>query len=176
MKLTLKEKAKLFWERNKADIIGWLVGAGVISAGICTAAYFTKKQIEKEEAEKERIAKELEEKRNREAQEAMDEDARDAADPANQLTGGGYIRPQNDNLYETDYPNALANCVPLSSMGEFGQDIIRRLNDEYPDWEETGYFNPSEAVADVWVDFGHEIWKLRNPEEESSESHEKQAS
>lgn len=175
MKLKFREKAKLFWDRNGADIVGWLVGAGLITGIGCVGAHLVKKQTEKEEAEKEMIRKELEAQREKAAQEAMEADTRDAADPANQLTGGGYVCPDNDCLYETDCPTMLANCVPLSSMGEFGQDIINRLNNEYPNWEQEGYFNPETAVADVWVDFGHEVWKLRNPEE-AEDSQEKQAS
>ena len=175
MKLTFREKAKLFWERNKVDILGWMVMLGITGALASGGVYLASKQAEKEEKEKERIRKELAEQAEKRAQEEMDEYARDAADPANQLTGGGYIRPGTDNLYETDAPEALANCVPLASMGQFGQDIINRLIEVRPNWKEEGYFDPEKAVADVWIDFGHEVWKLRNPEE-AEESQEKQAS
>lgn len=172
MKLTFKEKAKLFWDRNKAEILGWLVTAGVVTAIGGIGVHITNKKIEKDELKIEQINEEFEKKQ----QKYLEEEASEAADPANQLTGGGYIRPCNDNLYETDCPMALANCVPVRSMGEFGQDIIDRLNSEYPNWKEEGYFNPETAVADVWIDFGHEVWKLRNPEEVEVESQEKQAS
>ena len=94
--------------------------------------------------------------------------------PANQLTGGGYVAPNNDNLYEADCPNILANCVPLSSMGQFGQDIIDRYKATWPNWNEVGMFNPETAVADVIMDFGHEKW-LEAQRAKEAESQEKQS-
>ncbi len=177
MKLTFKEKAKLFWERNKTDILGWLIGAGVITGVGCAAAYMSQKAAEKREAELAEQIRELDEENAKKQAEAEAEEERIKNDPANQLPGGGYVSPDNNNLYEPDYPNLLANCVPLSSMGEFGEEMIRRLREEYPDCEEVGPFVPETAVTDVYIDFGHQLW-LEHQKwlEEHPESHEKQAS
>ena len=177
MKLTLKEKAKLFWERNKADSICWLAVIGVTSvtgAILANRAGAARKEHEEELA---RQQAEWEEMRNAAIEEAKKEEERIANDPANHLPGGGYVSPDNNNLYETDYPNLLANCVPLSSMGEFGEEMIRRLREEYPDCEEVGPFVPETAVTDVYIDFGHQLW-LEHQKwlEEHPESQEKQAS
>lgn len=177
MKLTLKEKAKLFWERNKVDIISWLAAIGVMSVG---GVVLVKRMEAAEKAHEEELARqqtEIEEKRKAAIEEAKAEEERITNDPANQLPGGGYVSPDNDNLYEPDYPNLLANCVPLSSMGEFGEEMIRRLREEYTDCEEVGPFVPETAVTDVYIDFGHQLW-LEHQKwlEEHPESQEKQAS
>jgi hypothetical protein len=173
MKLTLKEKAKLFWDRNKKDIIGWLIGAGVITGVGCAAAYARQKASEKEEAKRLEEANKRAEEKERQRIEAEIEQAKIENDPANQLSCGGYVDPANDNLYEPDWPNLLANKVPLSAMGEFGEEVIRKLTDNYPDYEETGPFDPNTAIADVYVDFGHQIYLEA---EKWKESQEKQAS
>ena len=170
MELTLKEKAKLFWERNKVMILGLVAmvgGATVIGA---VGVHYTKKaeKEHQEELEAQR-AKWEEERKAAEKKEEMIEN-----NPANQLTGGGYVDPINDNLYEADCPNILANCVPLSSMGQFGQDIIDRYKATWPNWNEVGMFNPETAVADVIMDFGHEKW-LEYQRGLEAESQEKQS-
>lgn len=173
MKLTLKEKAKLFWERNKADIIGWLVAAGVITGIGAAGAYLIDKQVKKEEAEVERAKKELVEK----LKEAEAEEERIMNDPENQIAGG-YVNPNNDNLEEPVYPNILVNTVPVANMGELGEAVIERLNREwFGEFLETGEENPfsaDTATVDVYIDFGHEVWKRNHSEE--AESQEKQAS
>ena len=176
MKLTFKEKAKLFWERNKADILGWLVGAGIITGIGCIGAHISQKAAEKQEAELAEQIRKLNEETAKKRAEAEAEEERIKNDPANQLPGGGYVSPDNNNLYEPDYPNLLANCVPLSSMGEFGEEMIRRLREEYPDCEEVGPFVPETAVTDVYIDFGHQLF-LEHQKwlEEHPESQEKQS-
>lgn len=171
MKLTLKEKAKLFWERNKTTIITLLVSAGVITGVGCAMDHYAKKAEEEKKALKVEEARKADE----EAEAAMQWEERIANDPENQLTGGGYVAPDRNNLYEADCPNLLANCVPLTSMGQFGQDIIDRYKQEWPNWEEVGMFNPETAVADVYVDFCHEKW-LEAQRAAEAESQEKQAS
>ena len=177
MKLTFKEKAKLFWERNKTDIIGWLVGAGIITGFGCAVAHYTERKEKERKAVEDMVRAMEDAKRAEEARKAEEEEKRIREDPANQLPGGGYVSPDNNNLYEPDYPNLLANCVPLSSMGEFGEEMIRRLREEYPDCEEIGPFVPETAVTDVYIDFGHQLW-LEHQKwlEEHPESQEKQAS
>ena len=167
MKLTFKEKAKLFWERNKEDILYLLGAAGVVSVFGAGCAVVVKKERERREAEvkvMEDLVKSMLEAR-KEAETA----------PENQLGCGGYVLPGNDDLDDPNSPNLLANSVPLSSMGAFGQEICERLNREYSD-QEFAYFDPETAVADVMIDFGHEVWRMRNPEEAAEESQEKQAS
>lgn len=175
MKLTFKEKAKLFWGRNKADILGWLIGAGVIAGVGCTAAYMSQKAAEKREAELAEQIRKLNEQVKKEEEAAIAAEDQIANNPDNQLTEGGYVAPDRNNLYEADCPNILANCVPLTSMGQFGQDIIDRYKEEWPNWEEVGMFNPETAVADVYLDFGHEKW-LEAQRAKEVESQEKQAS
>lgn len=198
MKLTFKEKAKLFWERNKKEILGMLIAVGALAGAGCYMAYTNRKETEQQEeelAEQIRLhtakeAPKVEEdtddivagidelKRADDA--ALDEEDRIANDPDNQLTDGGYVAPDRNNLNEADVPNLLANCVPLTSMGQFGRDIIDRYKEEWPDWDAVGMFNPETAVADVYVDFCHEKWLEAQREkarrEKEAESQEKQAS
>lgn len=198
MKLTLKEKARLFWERNKKEILGILIAVGALTGAGCYMAYTNRKEAEHQEeelAEQIRLhtakeAPKVEEdtddivagidelKRADDA--ALDEEDRIASDPDNQLTDGGYVAPDRNNLNEADAPNLLANCVPLTSMGQFGRDIIDRYKEEWPDWDTVGMFDPETAVADVYVDFCHEKWLEAQREkarrEKEAESQEKQAS
>lgn len=178
MKLTFKEKAKLFWERNKADILGWLVAAGVITGLGCIAAHKARKEEEGRLALEETVRLMAEQKRKEEAEAARIEEERIKNDPANQIAGG-YVRPENDCLSEPVYPNILVNTVPIANMGELGLEVVQRLNEEwFGEFGETGEenpFDPATATADVMIDFGHEVWKRNHPEE-AEESQEKQAS
>ena len=178
MKLTFKEKAKLFWERNKADIIGWLVAAGVITGMECIAAHMARKEEEGRLAVEEMTRLMAEQKRKEEAEAARIEEERIKNDPANQIAGG-YVRPENDCLSEPVYPNILVNTVPIANMGELGLEVVQRLNEEwFGEFGETGEenpFDPATATVDVMIDFGHEVWKRNHPEE-AEESQEKQAS
>ena len=179
MKLTLKEKAKLFWERNKTDILGWLIGAGVITGVGCAAAYMSRKAAEKREAELAEQIRKLDEDIAKKQAEAEAEEERIKNDPANQIAGG-YVRPDNDCLSEPAYPNILVNTVPVANMGALGEEVVKRLNEEwFGEFGETGEenpFDPATATVDVMIDFGHEVWKRNHPEEASEESQEKQAS
>lgn len=172
MKLTLKEKAKLFWERNKGMILGLAAMAGAATAIGAVGVHYTKK-AEKEHQE-ELEAQRAKWKEERKAAEAEEEKIKN--DPANQIAGG-YVRPENDDLTNPEIPNILINTVPVSNMGELGQEVIQRLNEEwFGEFGETDVensFDPETATADVMIYFGHEVWKRNNPEE--SESQEKQS-
>ena len=177
MKLTFKEKAKLFWERNKADIICWLAVIGVTSvtgAILANRAEAARKEHEEELAKQQA---EWEEMKNAALEEAEKEEERIANDPVNQIAGG-YVRPENDGLCDAKYPNILINTVPVANMGELGKEVVQRLNEEwFGEFGETGVenpFDPAKATVDVLIDFGHEVWKRHHSEEE--ESQEKQAS
>lgn len=176
MKLTFKEKAKLFWERNKADILGWLIGAGVITGVGCVGVYVVAKKEERQQALAEAARLKEEQKRKEEAETARIEEGRIKNDPANQIAGG-YVRPDNDCLEDPEYPNILVNTVPIANMGALGEEVLRRLNEEwFGEFGETGEenpFNPATATADVMIDFGHEVWKRNHPEE--AKSQEKQS-
>lgn len=110
---------------------------------------------------------------------AEEEEKRISEDPANQLAGG-YVSPHNDGLCDAEYPNILVNTVPIANMGELGQEVLKRLNEEwFGEFWETGVenpFDPATATADVMIDFGHEVWKRNHPDEANEESQEKQAS
>lgn len=166
MKLTFKEKAKLFWDRNKAEILGWLITAGVVTGVGCIGMHLNKK-------------KEQEQKIMEDMVQAMI-DAHETEANENRLTEGGYFESRNNDLSDETYPNILVNTVPISSMGQFGQDVLNMLNEEwFGEFGETGVenpFDPATATADVYVDFGHEVWKRNHSEESEVESQEKQAS
>lgn len=170
-----KEGLQRFWQKYGEAITTIGIAAGVIGG----LAYANKKIGEAAEqrrlddlAAQEEAKKKAEEETRRESEKEARRYEEMKNDPANQLTGGGYIDPEgNDWLYEADCPGLLANHVPLTSMGEFGQDMIKRLNETYPDWEAVGMFNPETAVADVMVDFCHAKWLAQqerlNSQEES---------
>ena len=172
MELTLKEKAKLFWERNKVMILGLVAMAGGATAIGAIGVHYTKKAEKEHQAELEaQRAKWEEERKAVQKKEEMIEN-----DPANQIAGG-YVRPENDDLANPELPNILVNTVPVANMGELGQEVVQRLNEEwFGEFGETGVenpFNPATATADVLIYFGHEVWKRNNPED--AESQEKQS-
>ena len=178
MKLTFKEKAKLFWDRNKKDILGWLIGAGVITGVGCAAAYASQKAAEKREAELAEQIRRLSEEAAKQQAEADTEEERIKNNPENQIAGG-YVCPSNDDLANPEYPNILVNTVPIANMGELGEEVLRRLNEEwFGEFGETGEADPfsiKNATVDVMIDFGHEVWKRNHPEEAAEESQEKQS-
>ena len=179
MKLTFKEKAKLFWERNKAEIIGFLAFIGVTAAAGVVIERKAEQAEEKHRLEVEAWKAEQEKARQEELEEARKEEERIKNDSANQIAGG-YVNPINDGLCDAEYPNILVNTVPVANMGELGQEVVRRLNEEwFGEFGETGEanpFDPATATVDVMIDFGHEVWKRNHPEEAAEESQEKQAS
>ena len=156
MKLTFKEKAKLFWDRNKADIIGWLIGAGVITGMGCVAAHMTQKSRKKYEAKLAEDIQKLKEEYERDRADIDHEEERIKNDPENQIAGG-YARPENDDLANPVYPNILVNTVPIANMGELGQEVVQRLNEQwFGEFGETGVenpFDPATATVDVMIDF-----------------------
>lgn len=170
----LREKAHVFWLRHRGAIIGFGVFAvGTVGVGMAVSSYVNKKDAERVAAEAE-----AEEARKKAKEEADAEEERMKNDPANQIASGGYIRPCNDDLCDPEFPNALVNDVPLSSMGEFGKNILERLNASYfpDDVPKEDQFQLDTAVSDVQIYFGYEAWKKNNPEEAAKESQEKQAS
>lgn len=179
MKLTLKEKAKLFWERNKVEIIGILAFIGVTAAAGIAIERKAEKDEEKRHLEAEAWKAEQEKARQEALEEARKEEERIKSNPDNQLAGG-YVSPDNDYLSEPEYPNILVNTVPVANMGVLGEEVVKRLNEEwFGEFGETGEenpFDPATATVDVMIDFGHEVWKRNHPEEASEESQEKQAS
>lgn len=176
MKLTLKEKVKLFWDRNKADIISWLICAGVITGAGCIGAHMAKKQEEGRKAVEEMTRLMAEQAEKNKVEVFLAEERRIASNPENQIAGG-YARPENDDLANPEYPNILVNTVPVANMGKLGQEVVQRLNEQwFGEFGETGAenpFDPATAIADVIIDFGGEVWKRNHPEE--AESQEKQS-
>lgn len=159
----LREKAHVFWLKHRGAIVGFGVFAvGTVGIGMAVNSY-----AEKKEAEREKARAEAEERHKKAVEEAEAEEERIKNDPANQIASGGYIRPYNDDLCDPEIPNAIVNDVPLSSMGEFGKNILDRLNESYfpDDVPKEDQFQLDTAVTDVCVYFGHEVWKMNNPEE-----------
>lgn len=148
----IKEKMKRFWDRNKAEIIMY-GGFFLMLAGLGVVAEHTWSKGVREEKERMAKAQEDWDMKKLDLQRMYEEEQiRMRNDPANQIPGGGYV--QNDGFYETDCPWANCNEVPLASMGEFGQEMIRRLKEQYPDYEKIGPFDPDRATAYLECYFG----------------------
>lgn len=166
----LREKAHVFWLRHRGAIIGFGVFAvGTIGVGMAVSSYIDKKDAERAAAEAE-----TEEARKKAKEEAeVEEEKIDHA-----FACGGQIESASNNwLDDPDYPGALINTVPVSSMGEFGKEILDFANEiQFGEFAEEHGFKPETATVDVMIDFGHQMWKMRNPEEAAEESQEKQAS
>lgn len=165
----LREKAHVFWLRHRGAIIGFGVFAiGTVGIGMAVNNYAEKKEAERAAAEEE-----TRKKADEEAERLAEQERAEETDPTNQLKCGGYIVPRNDWFNDPDYPGGLANTVPISAMGEFGKEMLDRVNESwFGEFSEAEGFKPETATVDVMIDFGHEVWKYRNP----ADSQEKQAS
>lgn len=171
MKLTFKEKAKLFWDRNKAMILGLVAMVGGVTVIGAVGVHYTKKAEKEHQEELEAQRAKLEEEQKAAAKEAEQREEELRNNPENQIAGG-YVDPSNDNLTDDKYPNILVNTVPVANIGELGQEVVQRLNEEwFGEFGETyveNLFDPATATVDVYIDFGHEVWK-RNHADESQE-------
>ncbi len=148
----VREKLKRFWDRNRAEIITYggffLMLAGL---GICADKYLGDAK-EQKMAEADAAWKKVKEDLSEKQAEYEKECRARKEDPTNKISGGGYVR--EDGFYETDCPWAWCDEVPLASMGEFGQEMIRRLKEQYPDYEKIGPFDPDRATAYLECYFG----------------------
>lgn len=164
------EKLGVFWEKHKVGIIaGGLTALGF--AGTCYAIGYAMEKREEQQNDDEvinAIAADLNASFASAQHEAEATEIEDEDNPEYQLSCGGYMRPDNDWLSDQEYPGCLANSVPISSLGEFGADILNRLNEiQFGEFSEYN-FDPGTATADIMIDFGHEMWKRNNPEEQSA--------
>ena len=67
------------------------------------------------------------------------------ADPNRQLSCGGYWLDRYDNA--VDLPEIIFNDIPVSKMGEFGEEIRRMYIESHPNWEENGEMNPDKLLT-----------------------------
>lgn len=167
MKTKFGKKVKMFWDKNKANIIflaGALVMLGAESWAIGMAVKSYKENQEqkaREEAERKRLKAEEAAKYQEDRINAMKKD------PDNQIAGGWVLE---DYLYEPDEPYLIANDVPLSDLGDFGQEIIRRAKDQGLDgcgWGDAGVEKVEEARASV-------IINLYGPGEDEEQDEQKE--
>lgn len=178
----LRERIHVFWMNYKAEIIFYgglltILGAG----GYALAKHEEKKAEEEHRAWSEENEKEWAEitanskKAIMDAAEAvLKEEPKVEEEKINHAFAcGGQIESSGNNwLDDPNYPGALINTIPISSMGEFGKEILDFANEvQFGEFSETEGFKQETATVDVMIDFGHEVWKMRNPEE----SQEKQA-
>ena len=148
-KISLKMRAQMFLERNKENIL--IVGSQIIMWGAVIfggVAIYKGAKSEEEKRQAEKAAKEAQE-RQEFLQKMLEEwEARKNA-PENQLTDGGWV--SYDGLNEPDAPFAEAQDVPLESMGQFGEDIRNRYQENFPEWKEIGMPDPDALQACISI-------------------------
>ena len=157
---TVKEKAKAIWRKHKGKILFVMTAVGIVV--VCRkidqkrspSVEEIEDAVKRELLESEQAArKEIES-----TKEEMSEFDRKMNDPANQIPGGGWVL--EDWLRNSDPPEIIANDVPVSSLGLFGEEMIRRA-----EGADLGRFNQdlTKARCSIMANF-------QMPEEEETEN------
>ena len=101
---TVKEKAKAIWRKHKGKILFVMTAVGIV---VVCRKIDQKRGPSVEEIE-DAVTKELK-------KEEMSEFDRKMNDPANQISGGGWVL--EDHMHDADLPEMIANDVPITSLG-----------------------------------------------------------
>jgi len=119
----LKEKAARFWEENKwkiACLATVAAGAAVIIFGVRRDINAAEEAVDSDEE----LQKSLEHVLG--SPECKDEETFEEKqeNPTRQLSCGGWVL--EDDMHNKELPLMIANDVPIASLGEFGQELIRK--------------------------------------------------
>lgn len=106
-KMTIKERAQWLWAKHKGKV---LILATMLGIGICLSAKNNDRELRSKNDDP---AKETKEPYADPGQ----------ADPDRRLGCGGWIL-END-MSNKKLPLLIANDVPVSALGEFGQELIK---------------------------------------------------
>lgn len=172
---TVKEKAKAIWRKHKGKILFVMTAVGIVV--VCRKidqkhqdAEIVDKALRdfndawsKGETNEEAMKKELLESEQA-AKEEMSEFDRKMNDPANQIPGGGWVL--EDYMHDADLPQMVANDVPVTSLGEFGEEMLRRAGGTHPGHPDC---DPSKIKVSLMANF-------QTPEEEETENDQLQDS
>ena len=120
---TVKEKAKAIWRKHKGKILFVMTAVGVV---VVCRKIDQKRGPNVEEIE-EAVIKEL---KKEEPKEEMSEFDRKMNDPENQIPGGGWVL--EDYMHDADLPEMIANDVPITSLGKFGEEMLHRAGGSNP--------------------------------------------
>ena len=168
--MTIKERAINFYSNHKKAI--WFV---VTVLGIGGLYLYTKSAEQNSQEEMDRsmdeaigqlhemLDEEQETRRVTESKPTNEPDMSEAdrkwknmeTDPDRQLACGGWVL-END-MRNTDLPMMIANDVPVSALGEFGQEMIKKA-----EGADLGKFNQDLQKARIAI-----MANLQTPEEES---------
>lgn len=154
---TVKEKAKAIWRKHKGKIMFVMTAVGIV---VVCRKIDQKRSPNVEEIE-EAVIKEL---KKEEPKEEMSEFDRKMNDPANQIPGGGWVL--EDYMHDADLPEMIANDVPVTSLGEFGEEMLRRAGGTHPGHPDC---DPSKIKVSLMANF-------QTPEEEETENDQLQDS
>lgn len=142
---TVKEKAKAIWRKHKGKILFVMTAVGIV---VVCRKIDQKRGPSVEEIE-DAVTKELK-------KEEMSEFDRKMNDPANQISGGGWVL--EDHMHDADLPEMIANDVPITSLGEFGEEMLRRAGGTHPGHHDC---DPSKIKVSLLANF-------QEPEEEET--------
>lgn len=171
---TVKEKAKAIWRKHKGKILFVMTAVGIVV--VCRKidqkhqdAEIVDKALRdfndawaKGETNEEAVKQELRESEQaareemENTKEEMSEFDRKMNDPANQIPGGGWVL--EDYMHDADLPEMIANDVPVTSLGEFGEEMLRRAGGTHPGHPDC---DPSKIKVSLMANF-------QTPEEEET--------
>ena len=176
----LRKKIHIFWMEHKVEILfygGLLTAIGV--GGYALAKHDEKKAEEAHQIwseENEQAWKDITAAANKEIMDVIEstqpeEPKTEEEKIDHAFACGGQIESSSNNwLDDQDYPGALVNTVPISAMGEFGKEMLDFVNEiQFGEFADTEGFKEDTATVDVMIDFGHQMWKMRNPEKAAEE-------
>lgn len=133
----LKEKAKKFWYNNKTKIIAVATGVAAVG-GVVLLVYTGKKNMDL------KLQEEAIEKERKDAEQKAEWDAeweQMKNDPARKLAHGGWVTESYDigDACEDGYEiqEFIINDLPLENLGVFGEDMVARMKEMFPDLDDT---------------------------------------
>lgn len=157
MKRTFREKLNYIWEKHKYKIIGILLVGGAVAVAYAKSRNSEEPETGDIPAENETETKPEEKKSSWELEMERKMNA-----PENQLTGGGWVLEDDPSF---DFPMLIANDVPLSSLGTFGEDLMERVKAHGLD--KTQYGNISDPRTSIMINL-----QVQDPEDEKTEEPE----
>ena len=143
MKSKFGKKIKIFWDIHKYEILFWLGLAATCATAVAVGDHLHNvKEKRRQEAE---AAWESQRKLLEEEAAHIEEDRK--ADPLNTVTSGGDIADYYDcSCGEYDMAEFIINDIPISSMGEFGKNIVEISKERFPD---LGEFDTAQMILEL---------------------------
>lgn len=143
MKTKIGKKIKIFWDIHKVEILFWAGLAVTATTAVAVGSHINKKhelKLQEEAIERER-------KHNEVVAEAERLQKEWEGDPLNTVSSGGAIADYYDCSYKQyDMASFTINDIPISSMGDFGKNIVAISKERFPEF---GEFDTAQMILEL---------------------------